>query len=252
MYRRGAFTLMELLIVISIIAVLISILLPALSAARQSARAVECMSNIRQLETAHYAYTLTHNGTMIDVGISHGGTHADENTTWVKTLQGYWTAHQDSGLGTEVQARSPLDTSPHWGPAPAGDPIPGSPAQMRRRTSYGLNDYLTTSAPLGSQRYRSLDVIPNPANTVHVYIMAFEGEYAGADHAHPTGWFKATGPAAYARASAQVQINAVSGDPGTPNAVSNWGFLDGHVEQVPFSTLGTGLEDNKFNPAATP
>src|SRR5262249_30916070 len=78
---RKGFTLIELLVVVAIIATLIAILLPSLSAAREQARIAMCLSNIRQVVQGSAGYVSEHNknGTIIfsiPLGYTnpHGGT----------------------------------------------------------------------------------------------------------------------------------------------------------------------------------
>src|SRR5882724_7915560 len=62
---RSAFTLVELLVVIGIIALLIAILLPALSKARESANTLKCLANLRSIVQGCQIYTSDNKGFII-------------------------------------------------------------------------------------------------------------------------------------------------------------------------------------------
>jgi prepilin-type N-terminal cleavage/methylation domain-containing protein/prepilin-type processing-associated H-X9-DG protein len=59
-----AFTIIELLVVIAIIAILVSLLTPALRTARESAKSIACIANLRQIYLANMNYANDYNGTL--------------------------------------------------------------------------------------------------------------------------------------------------------------------------------------------
>lgn len=61
-FGREAFTLIELMVVILILSILASLLFPHLSRARERAHTIKCISNIRQIAFAVYAYSLDNDG----------------------------------------------------------------------------------------------------------------------------------------------------------------------------------------------
>jgi prepilin-type N-terminal cleavage/methylation domain-containing protein/prepilin-type processing-associated H-X9-DG protein len=75
-----AFTLIELLVVIAIIAILAALLLPALAAAKQKARNLQCISNLKQITTAYFSYQQDYGA-----GIAYNNV----GSLWMQTLYDY-------------------------------------------------------------------------------------------------------------------------------------------------------------------
>lgn len=247
--RSSGFTLVELLSVVAIAAALLALLFPAASAMRRRALATTCAANLRSLQLASIAYATDHAGWLIDARLPHGGIDQGGDESFVEVLARR--NYCDVSL-----IRSPLDGSPHWPTSLGGDgvPVPNSSGAFRR-TSYGLNNHLARdfspwAAVDPSKRTDRLSKVADHAATVQFLLMTPSGEFAGADHPHVEGW----GEAAQAPtiAAGEVAIAAISGDAPNPASVSNWSFLDGHVETAAFGRIYVDAERNRLDPHVSP
>lgn len=240
---RRAFTLVELLVVIGIIAALIALLLPALRAARLQANAAACLSNVRNLQVAQWMYAVDNDGHLVQAGFSHGGAGGNEQIAWFATLQPY--------NQTALVARCPSDASPHWD---AGSPVPQSGGHVRR-TSYGINNFLDrdlcpwgpgfTPPPPGGL-YVKIHKVRRPTATVQFAEVTWTGPFAGTDHLHVENWGGSFPPSSAAR---HVQIDAHGGPTRSWESRATYGFLDGHAEVLRFRDVFSSPVRNRFDPA---
>jgi len=213
------FTLVELLVVVAIVAVLIAILLPSLGRARDGARVVECLGQLRTLGQFAAMHADEHDGLMPR---SQHSAFPNKVAPWgyafFESISGQPYEQQQEGAWEAVfngPYRCPLD-------------------DREDRWSYGYNVYFElTKYETGGPTWRRISHTPRPHATV---VFGELNDLTTADHAMAHFWVQFDAP---------PEIDATRHHDSTGGA-----FLDGHAESVRFLTLFDLSKDTDgFNPA---
>jgi prepilin-type N-terminal cleavage/methylation domain-containing protein/prepilin-type processing-associated H-X9-DG protein len=152
-WRKPAFTLVELLVVLAILTVLLALLMPTISRARRQARSVICLSNLRQLGVAFQVYVNNNKGKSF---IGYGSV----DNYWLRVLEPemvggkgvlYCPEAPDNIGHTVVAGGSPrMGTAFHaWANSAPGNPVDA----VVFESSYGMNGWINHLKPAGPPPY---------------------------------------------------------------------------------------------------
>jgi prepilin-type N-terminal cleavage/methylation domain-containing protein len=180
--RRG-FTLVELLVVVSIIALLISILLPSLKRAREQSKLVVCKSNLHQIGTGIQLYAqdnlgLIPRGPEPVIPVDLGGNHLATNQLWLGNNASFvsmFSQCQFTGLGMLQDTTLP-DLNLFFCPSDDSfnrtEESPKVPTSRPDELECGSNTAYADEA-FGSYQYRQLDELPENASTGNLDRLGF-------------------------------------------------------------------------------
>ena len=208
MRRQRGFTLVELLVVISIIALLISLLLPSLRKAREMAKSTVCLSNMRQMGLSLTTYAFENDDYI--PAASCGSANSPEENYWLCVLQKYARQPLIAKCPKDQTKRPFLD----WGNPPPDRAL----WQDYRWSSYALNFCLvpTEAQP---HEYNRLSRIRKPVSVVYLAELRSGGTYDAGDHIHADHW-----------ETQQAPKTAVAWERHLGR--SNYLFADSHVETL--------------------
>jgi prepilin-type processing-associated H-X9-DG protein/prepilin-type N-terminal cleavage/methylation domain-containing protein len=230
MKRTNAFTLVELLVVIGIIAILIAILLPALTKARAQSQSVVCMSNLRQMGLATEMYANQNKGLM-----PYPTTTQGEQTLWFTALDQFLNAFGDNNR-TGVAAQRAYKTYKQcvvWD-AFGADIHTGAQDTLKGfARTYKMNSMLRHNNPYGQAKITECKPSSN-----FVYL----GDGVSLD---------LTGPVANQWESGQFSMEVDDTTQANPALRHNGGanilFVDGHAENIVLPTIMKNLRAPQSN-----
>ena len=155
--KRSSFTLIELLVVIAIIAILAALLLPSLSAARESARRIKCAANLKQISLASTMYANDNKSWLWMLGYTSA-----KFDTWVDALSGGVNFPQDNYLKNKNVFCCPSSTVPSFKNVWQTYGM----YHVRRDTDYSAKGYDFAVNSGAAYVFYAMDKIPKPSNFI--------------------------------------------------------------------------------------